>query len=109
MPAFTYDAFVSYRDSDRAQVQLLINALQRAGLKVYWDQMNLPGQIWAKALEQAIVSCRYALLCVSPSAVTSSFIEAEMKLSHGKIIPVFLEATDLPLLWEATIGPLQRV
>src|ERR1700730_3145644 len=108
MPTFAYDAFVSYRDSDSPRVNSLVDALKRAGLRVYWDKMLRPGEVWAHVLEQAIVDSRFTLLCVSPAAVTSSFVEAELKKSDGKIIPLFLEKTDLPLLWEARIGRIQR-
>src|SRR3954452_11107925 len=108
MSTFLFDAFVSYEKSDRPQVQALIHALQRAGLRVYWDQMIRPGEIWTEQLERAITNSRYTLICVTPTAVTSSFVEGEIKWSQNKIIPIFLEETKLPLRWEGSIGRIQR-
>jgi TIR domain len=108
MASFRYDAFVSYPRADLARVKPLVQALQHAQLQVYWDQMLLPGEVWPVMLEQAIATSRYTLVCVTPGAVNSSFIEAEMKRSDGKLIPIWLENVDLPLIWEARIGRIQR-
>ena len=108
MQTFTYDAFISYPDIGLSRVRPFIKALEDAGLTIFWDKTIPPGQDWMDLLEQKIASSRYTIVCVSSAALRSKFMLAELQVSAGKIIPVFLEATDLPLIWEARIGHLQR-
>jgi hypothetical protein len=108
MPPFQYDAFISYPSVDRVKIQPLVQALQDAKLRVYWDQMLLPGEVWPVMLERGIATSRYTLVCVTSGALASRFVEAEMKRSDGKLIPIWLEDAELPILWEAYVGRIQR-
>lgn len=45
------EIFVSYSKEDRARVQVLVEALEKEGWKVFWDQEILPGEDWASSAE----------------------------------------------------------
>jgi hypothetical protein len=36
------DVFLSYKREDRARVQLILDGLRQAGLRVWWD-LDIPG------------------------------------------------------------------
>jgi hypothetical protein len=104
-----YDVFVSYSKHDLPRVRLFVDALEAAGLSVFYDKKMPPGATWTQEIEDALMSSRFVLLCLTPSVIQSSFVEAEIRLSQDRVIPVLFENTGLNLVWEALIGRIQRV
>jgi len=109
MSSQRYDVFVSYSKHDRARVILFVDALEAVGLTVFWDKKIPPGATWAQWIGDALAASSFVVLCLTPSTVTSSFVEAEIRHSQDRVIPALFEPTGLPLEWEALIGRIQRV
>lgn len=103
-----FDVFVSYSKDDLPRVKLFVDALKAVGLTVFYDKTMLPGVTWTQKIEDALAASTFVTLCLTPSTITSSFVEAEIRRSQDRVIPVLFEPTDLPLVWEALIGRIQR-
>jgi len=88
---------------------LFIDALEASGLSVFWDKKIPPGATWTQEIEDALAASSFVVLCLTPTTVTSSFVEAEIRHSQERVIPALFEPTGLPLVWEALIGRIQRV
>lgn len=103
-----YDVFVSYSKHDLPRVKLFVDALEAAGLTVFYDKKMPPGVTWTQEIEDALAASTFVTLCLTPSTITSNFVEAEIRRSQDHVIPVLFEPTDLSLVWEALIGRIQR-
>lgn len=94
VPRFNYDVFVSYAPSDREIAKAIVKALSDAGLAVYTGQEMLrAGQDWGKSLRDALMSSREVCLIVSPQALASAWIMAELGAAWalGKpVVPVLV-------------------
>jgi hypothetical protein len=53
-PAQAGEIFISYSSKDRERVRILVEALVRQGVPVWWDQHIVAGQNWENELEQAL-------------------------------------------------------
>jgi hypothetical protein len=72
------DLFVSYSHADAEQVRPIVNWLQKAGLKVWWDSRNLPlGDRLAAALPDGLLRSRAAVFFVSANWIDSTWCEEE--------------------------------
>ncbi len=109
MTKFIHDCMVSYKRDDESYARALVTALEQDGFRVWWDQNILPGQDIDEKVQEAIDQSRYIVLCVSPRAIKSNYVSAEVDISSGRIIPVFIEPTDLPVGWKAKIGKLLKL
>jgi hypothetical protein len=84
--------FVSYSHTDKYQVQLVIERLQRANIDVWSDDKLEPGTVWFAAIQQAVERA-YGLLIFISERLTD-FVMAELRLAFtGKqrIVPILLE------------------
>jgi hypothetical protein len=92
------DVFLSYRSSDRDQVEGFASALRESGLSVFLDRHSLvAGSSWSLALEQALGSARAVLVFQGPATGLSYFqrLEAELAIrlqseakDRGEVFPV---------------------
>lgn len=74
------DVFLSHSSSDKLVfVDTLYQWLSKAGLAVWYDR-NLSSQPVAKALGEAIDSCKAAVIVLSRQAVRSRWVEEEINL-----------------------------
>lgn len=96
-----YDVFVSYSANDSRWVaDALVPALQAAGLKVVSDIELLPGAEWDRELTRLRETSRFFLPVLSPDWVHSRWAQEEFALMSdrvGKIVPVLLRPTEVPL------------
>lgn len=93
--------FVSYKSDDRADVQLLVQALRTEGLSVWWDQDITPGAPWEGVIERELSAANAAIVAWSPRSVASEKVRAEAReaLDADKLIPVLLEPCEPPLFF----------
>ena len=62
-----YDCFLSYRDADKAQAELIHDRLKAAGFKVWWDKVHLKaGMRWHEEIEQHCENSRVAIPLLTP-------------------------------------------
>lgn len=93
------DVFISYARADRATAEQLAAALATHGLRVWWDRELVAGREFAEAIEAQLRSAAAVLVLWSAESVRSAFVrdESSRALRAGKLLPLRIEAVELPL------------
>ncbi len=98
----TRKVFISYKREDYYEyVEPLVELLQKHGITDFWlDQDRLEvGQDWVDKIEQALDECSVMVLCVSPDALASRYVQIEYHtfFHQGKpIVPLVCKPAVLP-------------
>lgn len=90
--------FVSYAHKDSAIVIPIINALQSAGFRVWYDQGIQAGTEWPAYIEGHLNQCRCVLVCMSPATIESVNCRNEINYAcmlQKDMLVVYLEPTEL--------------
>jgi hypothetical protein len=94
--------FVSYSRKDwQDYVVPLVDRLHQAGLAVWIDQNMIEGgNNWLRSINEALEKCPFLILCVTPDALASDYVQMEyqyfiVKKKQG-LLPLFCRPTDLP-------------
>jgi TolB-like protein/tetratricopeptide (TPR) repeat protein len=92
-------AFLSYAREDQPQAGRLAEALDKAGLGVWWDTLIEGGAEFAKSIEAALVNCDAVVVLWSKTSVASDWVldEAARGRELHKLVPVSLDGTEPPL------------
>ena len=99
--------FLSYASADKDSARIIANALKESGVSTWFDESEIMwGADLAKSVETAARSSDYILLLLSPAAVNSQWVHAEMSTALSrelqeraiKLIPVLLADCEIPLL-----------
>ena len=91
--------FLSYAREDAERAAQLAKALARNGHKVWWDQHLSGGQAFAEAIEEALKSADYVIVCWSAHAVRSPWVrdEAAHGRDNGRMLPLTIDGSAPPL------------
>jgi hypothetical protein len=93
--------FLSYARADEHFALRFANDLRSLGASMWMDQLDLrPSEHWDRAIERVIRACSSVVVILSPRSVASENVADEISLAidSGKpVIPVMIEACDLPL------------
>lgn len=99
-PAVAGLLFASYSRQDRERVDALIADIERQGLPVWLDRVNIGGgSTWPEAIVQAIKSSRALIIFCSPHAFESDNVLREVNLAaeYKKVIlPIVLDRAQMP-------------
>jgi TolB-like protein/tetratricopeptide (TPR) repeat protein len=91
--------FLSYARGDRPRIALLAQALQTAGLEVWWDAEIKGGDAFADSIETALDAAEAVVVAWSQTSVASDWVRDEA--GHGRdrkrLVPVSLDGTLPPL------------
>ncbi|MBL8154913.1 MAG: response regulator [Anaerolineae bacterium] len=95
--------FISYKRSDYdVFVKPLVDLLKLHDMDVWVDQHLLEvGQDWIEKIEMALDECAVMVLCVSPEALASRYVQTEYRsfFHQGKpILPLICKPAPLPPL-----------
>jgi hypothetical protein len=102
---FQYDVFLSHNAKDKPRVRRLAERLKAAGLRVWFDEWVIrPGDDIYLAVERGIEAARVQLLCLSPAALGSEWVDLERSTvlfrnpsnSQRRFIPLLLADCALP-------------
>jgi TIR domain len=115
-------AFVSYAREDAEFVLRLAKDLRAGGANVWIDQLDIgPGQRWDRAVDDALAKCPQLLAILSPAALESTNVMAEVSRAQeeGKTVLLViyrgckipfrlrrLQYVDLTLNYDAGLGRL---
>jgi formylglycine-generating enzyme required for sulfatase activity len=92
--------FLCYARTDEAFALPLARVLKEHGADVWIDQWDIPGGAdWDKSIDDALYSCAQLLIVLSPQAVASPEVRAELRtaLNQGKpVVPVLYKRCNVP-------------
>ena len=107
------EVFISYAARDRERVLGLVERLRGAGVTVWIDQAGIDvSTMWSQEIVSAIKNCKVMLLSISPNSTESENVVKELALASERkkpIIPVYLEAAEIPETMEYQLAGIQRV
>jgi TolB-like protein len=91
--------FLSYARADQDQAARLAEALEAAGLAVWWDKLIQGGAPFAESIETSLDSCDAVVVCWSRGSVKSDWVldEAGRGRDLHKLVPVTLDGSEPPL------------
>ncbi|GAN00400.1 hypothetical protein U91I_04066 [alpha proteobacterium U9-1i] len=92
------DVFLSYAREDSARAAQVANALQAAGIDVFWDSEIPPGQTWADYIETKLSQCKALIVLWSEHSTKSQWVreEARMGRDKGVLIPAMIDSSQSP-------------
>src|SRR5262247_773751 len=88
------DIFLSYDRADLARVRPLIQALERQGWSVWWDDTILPGRRYRRVIEEALDAARCVIVVWSQASVVSEWVENEAAEGSRRDILVPVQIDD---------------
>jgi TolB-like protein/Tfp pilus assembly protein PilF len=91
--------FLSYARADRDRAVQLVEALQAAGLEVWWDTLIEGGAEFARTIESALHTCDAVVVVWSRASVGSDWVldEAAKGRDLRKLVPVSLDGVEPPM------------
>jgi len=106
-PVHPNEIFISYSSKDRERVRVLVEALVRQGVPVWWDQHIVAGQNWENELERALHRARAVIVLWSQHSVLSDEVKAEANyaLKQKNLIPALLDGAAIPFRYRRTQTP----
>jgi len=95
--------FLCHASADRAFAERLCHDLFDAGIDVWVDWLSItPGELYDRAIEEALFASSHVLLAVSPNALSSSYVRSEVEWALDNrltVIPIIHRAVRLPPRW----------
>lgn len=89
------DVFISYKQSDEVRVGRLVQALEKSGLKLWWDRGLPGGEAWRANIQNALDAAKCVIVCWTHESAGSAgdFVrdEAGRGRDRGILVPVILE------------------
>ena len=94
--------FLSYSRDDRPRAQIIAEALEAEGLKVWWDKVLRAGQTYDEVTETMLRDADVVVVLWSQTSVKSKWVRAEATLGqrHCELIPVMIEDAERPIMFE---------
>jgi hypothetical protein len=92
--------FICYAREDAEFALRLARALQARGVAVWIDQWSIPkGADWDRAIDDALYACSHVLIVLSPEAVESNEVRAELRTAfdeNKRVVPVLHRPARVP-------------
>ncbi len=91
--------FLSYSRADQAQARMLAQALEDAGLQVWWDTLIEGGAAFAKTIEAALAASDAVIVLWSRHSLASDWVldEAARGRDLKKLVPLSIDGSEPPL------------
>lgn len=98
------DIFISYKREDKHLAEDVIHRLKEAGFSVWYDDRITPHSSWDETIEREIAAAKAVVVLWTTRSVASEWVrtEADYAKTHGKIVPVMLEDSAVPLAYRRT-------
>ncbi len=98
-PQSSFDVFVSYAQADRDRVRPIVDALEAAGLSVWWDRRIAPGAGFDAEIQEALDNSSCVLAVWSKTSISSEWVitEAGEGSERGVLVPVSIDPVRPPL------------
>jgi hypothetical protein len=93
--------FISYARADSGFVDLLYRLLASKGYSVWMDRQSIKaGSQWDMAIQQAVDTCGYVVVVLTPDSVSSSNVADEWNYALDRkksVIPLLYQSCDIPM------------
>jgi hypothetical protein len=91
--------FIAYSSDDRARVKPLVELLERAGWRVWWDQKLGAGTLYQQEIERALEGAGCVVVVWSKNSVKSDWVlgEADEGRKRQILVPVVLDSVPPPI------------
>jgi len=102
--------FVSYAHVDKIHVYPIIDYLNMAGIKIWYDEGIPISQNWRKVIVENIEKCKAFLVFITRQIIDSDNVRKEINFALNRkkaFFAVFLKETKLPSELEYEIGGIQ--
>lgn len=98
------DIFISYCRQDRPAARLFAESFAEEGFNVWWDAVMHSGETFDEVIERNLRAAKSVVVLWSPRSVASRWVRAEATQADraNKLVPVKIEACDLPIIFELT-------
>lgn len=98
------DVFISYAREDAETARRFADALEAAGLSVWWDDALRSGEVFDESIERALREACAVLVLWSPRSVGSRWVRAEATQAdrNRTLVPVTIEPCQRPIIFELT-------
>ncbi len=93
------DVFISYARGNRATAERVAAALEREGIRVWWDRDLPAGSEFSSVIETRLEEAKVVVALWSHESVRSAFVrdESARALRAGKLLPLRIDDVELPL------------
>jgi adenylate cyclase len=98
------DVFISYAREDAGVARRFADALESAGLSVWWDDALRSGEAFDESIERALREASAVVVLWSPRSVGSRWVRAEATHAdrNRTLVPVTIEPCQRPIIFELT-------
>lgn len=95
----THDIFLSYAREDKERVRPIVEAIEKEGFTVWWDENIPPGTSWRSFLQQSLDASRIVVVIWSKYSIKSAFVadEADEGQRRNALFPIFIDEVKAPL------------
>lgn len=104
--------FVSYAHVDKLHVYPIIDYLNKAGIKIWYDEGIPVSENWKKIIVENIEKCKAFLVFITPHILNSDYVQKEIAFALKRekpFFPVYLKETKLTSELEFEISDLQHL
>ena len=93
------DVFLSYASADRTIAERLAQAIEQAGLSVWWDRHIKGGSEFSRDIEQQLENAKHVLVLWSKEAINSRWVrdEASVAADTHRLVAATIDGTPAPL------------
>src|SRR5262245_42855637 len=101
------DIFISYKREEQAVARKLADALEKERWTVWWDPKLRAGERFNDVIEKALKESKCVVVMWSKRSAESQYVrdEATYALNRSKLVPVMIEAVELPFRFEGLHTP----
>ena len=103
-------AFLSYSHEDLSFVATLLEGLDNIGARIWYDEGIRPSEEFIEVIAERIKRAKALILIISPSSVSSSYVQKEVSfafIAGIPIIPIYKESTPLPPKFSFILSDIQ--
>ena len=91
--------FVSYARADERRAKAIIRQIDRAGFRVWWDELIPSGDRFSARIAEALEGARAVVVLWSQHSIDSAWVqdEASWGRDHRRLIPISIDGSEPPL------------
>nr|MDO8109807.1 toll/interleukin-1 receptor domain-containing protein [Candidatus Sigynarchaeota archaeon] len=108
--------FISYAHLNSNQVYRIINKLNDAGIRIWYDEGIPASDKWRKSIAERIMTCKSFIVFLSPEAIKSENVLDEIALGEERFkkhemqfLPIYLSKFELDPELKLSIGRIQAM